>query len=363
MTRPDTTSEVPRFNTGTRCEIHRVSALTPRRAFEAVFESLRHGYDAASPGQYLLAHVDLDSLSHRMMVITPQDGQVSDLVLGRHTRCDLVVENSDSVSLRHLLLRLEPGESETAPRFTLLDLATANGFLDEAGSPCHGLEGTGDCIYRIENQQFFLFHRRPGPWPGDAARAWEGLPPRNLAEGPAPRPASAGHPHGGPDPVPVPKAPAGPASARKDITMYTLSPVVSLDCFGDLADRAAFDPWAPSVKLLVEDEHRSREIRLTDAELRRGVLLGRYERCRIGGGEEELDILVSRVHLLLWKHREHYWAVDTASSNGTLCDGAPFHSRSLRPDAVHYISVANRLMLTWNHPGAPGGAPPSPFPA
>lgn len=362
MTRPDTTSEVPRFNTGTRCEIHRVSSLTPRQAFEAVFESLRHGYDAASPGQYLLAHVDLDSLSQWMMVIAPQSGQVSDLVIGRHTRCDLVVESSDSVSLRHLLLRLEPGESEATPRFTLLDLATVNGFLDEAGSTRHGLEGTGDCIFRIENHQFFLFHRRSGPWPPTAARAWEGLPARNLAEGPAPRPDDDAPPAVASVPVPARKDPSD-LPRRKDITMYTLSPVLSFDCFGEAAARAAFDPWAPAVNLLVEDEHRSREVRLTDSELRRGVLLGRYDRCRIGGDEEELDILVSRVHLLLWRHRDQYWAVDTASSNGTLCDGAPFHSRRLSPDAVHFIVVADRLLLTWNHPGTPGDAPLSNVPA
>ncbi|MBP7864845.1 MAG: FHA domain-containing protein [Acidobacteria bacterium] len=362
MTRPDTTSEVPRFNTGTRCEIHRVSSLSPRQAFEAVFDALRHGYDAASPGHYLLAHVDLDALSLRMMVIAPQPGQGSDLVIGRHTRCDLVVEHADSVSLRHLLLRLEPGEPGAAPRFTLLDLATANGFLDETGSTRHGLEGIGDCIFRVENHQFFLLHRRSRPWPDIAARAWEGLPERNLSEGPAPRPDDAGRPPAEPVPIPGRESPEG-AARRKDITMYTLSPVISLDCFSEAAGRDAFDPWSPSINLLVEDEHRSREIRLTDAELRRGVLLGRYERCRIGGDEEELDLLVSRVHLLLWKHRGAYWAVDTASSNGTLCDGAPFHSRRLAPDAVHFIAVANRLLLTWNHPGTPGEPPSVPSPA
>src|SRR6185295_6098001 len=65
---------------------------------------------------------------------------------------------------------------------------------------------------------------------------------------------------------------------------------------------------------------------LHEAELARGLLVGRYERCQLGASDDKM----SRVHLLIIRDGAEAWAIDTASTNGTKVNGEPVRRVPLR---------------------------------
>ena len=87
------------------------------------------------------------------------------------------------------------------------------------------------------------------------------------------------------------------------------------------------------------------------ADLERGLLIGRYERCAFGAEDERL----SRVHLLLLRDGEQIWAIDTASSNGTTAGGAALRQLRLGPSAE--LDLADAVTFRWTADPLEGDGP------
>ena len=77
-----------------------------------------------------------------------------------------------------------------------------------------------------------------------------------------------------------------------------------------------------SSPLRIRAPRGERVYRISDAALRRGVLIGAYARCQ-ASGDLLADSGVSRVHALLIEIGERPTLIDTASSAGLGRDGAP----------------------------------------
>jgi pSer/pThr/pTyr-binding forkhead associated (FHA) protein len=82
---------------------------------------------------------------------------------------------------------------------------------------------------------------------------------------------------------------------------------------------------------------------VTEADLELGVLLGRYDRCDISGQLSWDPGRVSRVHALLLKEGDDIYAIDLASTNGTIVDGIATPVAQLGPEAVIELAKGNRV--------------------
>src|SRR5262245_26535315 len=72
------------------------------------------------------------------MCIAAKPGSVNAGIVGRHGQCDLFLEGDPSLSLRHLVVVVEPlrdwGDAAGIDlRYRLVDLRTGTAFRDEAG--------------------------------------------------------------------------------------------------------------------------------------------------------------------------------------------------------------------------------------
>jgi hypothetical protein len=77
--------------------------------------------------------------------------------------------------------------------------------------------------------------------------------------------------------------------------------------------------------------------------LRHGVLVGRYNRCALGGRALQAMDQVSRVHLLLLLVGETLYGLDLATTGGTTLNGA---TRRYFPLAVgDRVELANAVLL------------------
>jgi hypothetical protein len=156
---------------------------------------------------------------------------------------------------------------------------------------------------------FFLFDDGQA-WPSDAQEAWDSLgnrvgrsreaQQRDGAWGHAVRPRLRLL-------SPPPNSTDGCMSRTATGTL-----VVRLDGTAALRDLSPSGEGAIGFLRLPRD----RFVRLTPADLTRGVLVGRYERCELTAGFSR-NRTVSRVHLCLALDPTGLWAIDVASSNGT----------------------------------------------
>jgi hypothetical protein len=78
-----------------------------------------------------------------------------------------------------------------------------------------------------------------------------------------------------------------------------------------------------------------------EAELERGLLVGRSERCQVGSRDEKM----SRVHLLIIRDGEDVWAVDTGSTNGTTADGQTIRRTRMHDGAA--LVMAEGVIMRW----------------
>ena len=178
----------------------------------------------------------------------------SQVVVGRHTSCDAVLEGDASIALRHLLIRstiLDDG----CPRLSVLDLETDGGFF----LPGRQARAIHLCGRTLRDPRGCLRNRRPAGWdPLAGAAARSGLRPRGRS-------------------TPGPVSPAG-----NDVAC-TLGPRAAM-----LADR-------PTLAVMPQAEPPVRDYELTlsaaqtparstyEAELERGLLVGRALKCLDAG--------------------------------------------------------------------------------
>jgi FHA domain len=314
----------PVLNRGTQIGERPPVILPFVTAFERVYPVLRaiHGSfrrpgvlaAAVRDGAHLESHVHLD------LSLGPAHA-----LIGRHQRCDLYLAQDPTISLRHALLRATPMYRDA--RLRLLDLCSGMGFLSEDDVPCDSLVAEGPLFLRAGRYQIFLLPTgdlSPTPFADDARATWDALPERIYLDRRVP------------DRVPRTVSPVqgGDRATRITQIVPAVRPLRAPD--GRPRD-------TPVVGQLVLRGAGGEEVAhpVTDDDLERGVLVGRYERCQLAGVEHSL----SRVHLLVVRDEKRLWAFDTASTNGTSLDGEGI--RAVLFERERELGLGGQVRLCW----------------
>lgn len=260
-----------------------------------------------------------------------REDDICSLILGRHNACDVFLPDSPGLSLRHLALVLHRlGRDAAAVRYRVCDLRTAAGFRDENGRRLEALESRGPLLVGCGGSAVLLFptSAAAAPWPKSGEEAWRLVPDRLYLEGSEPDPdrpplqaqagASQWPSHGGTLALtfPGPRF-AGPAP--------------------DVSDPATGE-------LVIDTPGGSAALHVGPRAARRGILLGRYERCD-GGALPLLGPELSRVHLLVVEVDGELHAIDTCSKNGTWEGGRPVRSVRLLPNVT--LTLARHTRISW----------------
>lgn len=256
------------------------------------------------------------AVGERGDVVTTTLVPESFLVIGRHTRCGLALGDVD-VSLRHLVAHW----SSAAPALRVWDLRTAQPFVTEDGQRTSAVVADGVTCCTVAGYTLVFVPLDAVTFAMDADDAWAHLPRRRY------------------DAI----RPAREHVARRglDTTVtHTLPALV----FGGPSG-----PDGPVVGELSLDLPTGRTTRrVTEAQLERGFLFGRYERCQLGAVD---DGWLSRVHLLVVRIGRTIWAIDTASTNGTKHNGVPAGAFPLG-DAPVRLLLGRSCVVAWR-PGSP----------
>jgi hypothetical protein len=254
-----------------------------RRAWPALDRLRREAL--ARGGQPRLAMVGVHADGTVATAEVPPDGFA---VLGRHTRCDLVLDDP-GLSLRHLVAHWTGGPT---PTVRLWDLRTAQPFVTEDGRSTSSVVAEGMLFCSVGPVALLFVPLEAITFAMDADDAWSHLPQRRFA---TLRPARE----------------HAPRRSRGEVTItHTLPPLV----FG------VFDPepGRAVAELSLEVPGGRAVRRVSEEQLDRGLLFGRYERCQLS---LDTDGWLSRVHLLVVRFGGRVWAIDTASTNGTRHNG------------------------------------------
>ncbi len=236
------------------------------------------------------------------------------VIVGRHTRCDVVVAADPALALRHLLVRavrLEDGSIATR----VLDLKTGLGFHLDDDAQRRALVASGPVALRVG--RYALVALPPGTLPGE-------------------RPE--------PDVIDAPRMPAASAP-RLTTSVTTLPPAPMLE---DIARDVAA---AGLARITLRRDDAWASVDVSEAALDAGVLVGRADRC-----EERLRKVlteaVSRTHLLLLREHGVVHAFDVASTQGTFA-GDERIRRVRMPDrgGTLRLGQTSPVVLEW-HPRA-----------
>lgn len=263
------------------------------------------------------------------MWIAAKPGAINAGIVGRHGQCDLFLDGDGSMSLRHLVVIVDPARDWGGPggsdvRYRLLDLRTSTAFCDEEGRRLEAITALGPAFVRVGRYLLYCFPTGVEDWPAEADAAlaamperiyiedrdaepdqWQRRRPSRLAEG------SKVH-----DPLvssmrtQVTAVP-GPARARVDV-------VDDQPAMGRLEIRSRLGADAVPVGELAAQ---------------RGILLGRYSRCDTAGATSLALERISRVHVIVVAVEGRLWMIDAASTNGMTTDGHDVRVQPLRPDA------------------------------
>lgn len=238
-------------------------------------------------------------------------------IVGRHDKCDLFLDAKAALSLRQLVVVVEPVHDFAATvRYRLFDLRTECGFTDETGRPMRGLTAEGPAFVRFAG--YILFALPLGDstdWPERATDAWASLPERvYLDEQPCEESRSM---------------------MRRSLLLRTGGPRHTGMVLVDSGVAGTLE-W-------IGIRHRAL-IPVGDAALTDGLLLGRYTRC--DSAQLVDDPLLSRVHALLVQTRAGLLAIDTASSYGIRLAGGPAQRVVELPDRAE-LELGRSTRVRW----------------
>lgn len=282
-----------------------------------------------------LAVVAIDRHSGRtaaFMRLGARQSEIATAVVGRHGCADVYLDGSGRLSLRHLLIVLEPVKAWRPGqdlRYRVVDLRSRSGFRDEHGRELKSVVCEGAAVLEAADYQLYLLPLGDATdWPASGADAWACIPERvyfdeqtALADGT--RPVDLRRP----PPRPVEPAAEPPAGRTSRITM--VSPPTGV------TESLLEEDERPIAQLVVNGLDGRKTISVGASALDRGVLLGRYSRCNAGAAL--FTETVSRVHLLVIRCGDSICAIDTGSRNGTRHEGAEIR-------AIH-LDRAARLSL------------------
>jgi len=253
------------------------------------------------------------------------------LVVGRHSSCDVVLDADPCVALRHVIVRssvLDDG----CPIVSVLDLRTRDGFEIADGTVQSSVIATGPLAVRVGA---YVLVALPG-----GASLEGALQPRTYERADEhPYRAAARRVDGE-------SAPSSRAVSR--ITLMSCAAVVSQAQQPSVASR---DAAHHELTLSAGGRHAS--VRLSGADLDRGVLVGRDPRCIDSGLRAILDGGISRVHLLLRRDaRGTITAFDVASTQGTFQSGKRVRSSTLA-DAGETLTIGSvsPVRVDWRRAG------------
>ena len=283
----------------------RVISTAPARkasfaaTFKAIFHDLRPIFDAFNRDGLLCvaARENGTIASYVHLPILSEQGAFG--VIGRHECCALTLLD-DEISLRHALVRVTRNTGDEV-RVRLIDLGSSNTFHTEDNQACKSVMAEGPMFINLLGYQLFLLPTgtlSASGWSDDPEATWQSFPERIYFDQRMPE-RMVGRP-------------AQPAQGRnRRHTYMTLLPA---------AQHLRARPGAGGNALgtiLLSAESTQIAHRVSQEDLERGVLIGRYERCQLAGATGSL----SRVHLVLLLDGGDVWAVDTASLNGTIVEG------------------------------------------
>lgn len=321
----------------------------PRPLFALHYARIRSScLDFAEPGIAVFA---FSLRSHQWlgtMCLAARPGEIRAGVVGRHTGADLFLAGDARLALRHLLYVIEPMPLSDAlrgeVRFRVMDLETGSPPTDEAGRPVASLTAEGPVFVRCHDYALLaLVTGDPTDWPEAAEDAWACVPERvfveeQLAVGSAPR-----------------RLPFGEPSALDRLGRTTVVRVLE----GPTHVSALASDEAPCGHLRVVTRGTRRALSVGHDILRRGLLVGRYERCHSQQGTPITDERVSRVHLMIVQLAGRVCAIDLGSSNGSFAldaaDGKPVALRAAPLADGQRIGLAGSdVTIAWQP--EPGGA-------
>jgi hypothetical protein len=268
-------------------------------------------------------------------------------ILGRHSECDGLLGNDETLPLRHLLATTVPLADGLALR--LLDLQTGTPFFLGDGTPRRSLVVSGSVAISVGEQTV-------GAVPIEETDT--GL---RLALGPLYRPkvvdartsqsmvqAPAMHQQPYRSPAPVPSPGLGPGR----ITLVTSMPPPR--SFADLAPFRASQvlelgedrswPTAAVARIVVQRDTLMAQVDLSAEQLEHGVILGRADRCLDQGLMAVLNNATSRAHVLLMRNPQEHDVLDVfdlCSTNGTYVRGQRVRRIRVESDGATFAMGMN----------------------
>jgi hypothetical protein len=230
------------------------------------------------------------------------------LIVGRHTHADVVLPSDPDLSLRHLLVI-----PEGSAMLRLVDLRATLPIYPASDKPARSLTIDGPFAVRLGTYLLGGFRVGAGaePPPKDLP-TMEDVQVETVAEGDRSPATVIGHD-------------AGPYRSKRNTVITLLPRPITLVEASDAPSRG------PAVATLVgRRAGKTARVRLRDEDLRRGVLVGRAEKCLDRGLREVMTMQISRVHaVLLMDAKNTVWLYDAGSTNGTLVSGTRVRSATL----------------------------------
>lgn len=310
------------------------------------YAELRSAYGETEEFSYLCFVVNGRTRSFQSKAIRLEPGVFRDLVIGRHTRCDLILREDEAVSLRHALVRLYLRPSDLVPVFKVLDLMTPTALCTVDGQRTTGLIGAGHCMLTMGDYHVYLIYNNDDALPTDADQAWEAFQP---AQPPQLKENAFRTFDDLVTPDQVKPRLKRVMNSLENLSGHTFSGNTAV--FRIMGPQVVEDhspgPSGTRAFLLVKSLEADLDLRIAvkETQLQRGILIGRYGRCEIGGDGLDLPKSVSRVHLILIEDEGVCWAIDAASTHGSSVASVPFSNR--RMEGTTKIAVGDDTTVTW----------------
>lgn len=258
----------------------------------------------------------LAAVAHGEQIVTTwvaaSQKEVRAAVIGRHSRTTLALPRDHATAaLRHLVLMVRLHEGRPLAR--LLDLQTEIGFADPEGKRVESIRTSSPTFISAGGAVLMLLPTGLGHrLPSGAEEAWASF------SMPAWRPGTSRE---------VPPAnqviySGGPRGCRNRLCEAEEVP------FGMVTLACGVDESTVMVSGRALDE---------------GFILGRYDRCEVGG--PEADESLSRVHLLIVREGSSVLSIDTASTNGTYLGDERVHLHELTEQCR--LDIGGVIDLTW----------------
>ncbi len=303
---------------------HWVREVDPRRPGLSTFQSLfEKNYPKVrsilstmtSPGMVVVA-MDAGSMSiEGTLCVTAYKEKANSAVVGRHSSSDLFLFDSE-LSLRHLLLVVEPYVPDEQLRFRCVDLASRTGVHDELQRQVCSISANGAILLSCGRfVLFFLPNSMKDKWPDSAKTAWSAIPDRVFAKNSF-RLNTDTH-----NATYLYESDGTVSENPSENTLVSLSGAAlrSTGKWLGEGEKALGE-------LVVVSEKKRQSFSVGGVGLDRGLLIGRSEDNDAEDEKILTDKSVSRVHAVVLSLKGDVYVVDSSSSNGTFVrkgNGAP----------------------------------------